>query len=83
MAQTIIETMTFEEWKTRILLRGPTTFTETGKHGWTTIDDILDKKPGGRPGPHWCDASPLPRSQRMYGTYYFNHDVDNAYFYEW
>lgn len=66
--------MTFEAFKQAlVLLRGTENvrFQETGKHGWTSVEDILDGKPSGRPGPHWCDASPIPRTQKLLGTYDF------------
>jgi glucose/arabinose dehydrogenase len=68
--------MTFEEFKSTLTARfGRVAFDERGKHGWTSVEDILDRKPGGTPGPHWCDAAPIPRTQRLLGTYDFNSAV--------
>lgn len=65
--------MTFEEFKARCEKDGNRViYDEHGKHGWTSVEDILDRKPGGRPGPHWCDASHSPRSRYLIGTYSFN-----------
>lgn len=75
MNATTKEQMTFEQFKARLVAqRGErgVSFRETGKHGWTTIEDILDRKPGGHPGPHWCDAAPIPAGYYLLGKYDFN-----------
>lgn len=67
--------ISFEEFKSRLTekfgVRG-VLFDEHGKHGWTSVENILDGKPGGNPGPHWCDAAPNPRQQNLLGNYNFN-----------
>ncbi len=69
----MVKQMTFEEFKASLTRRfGRVLFDEHGKHGWTGVDDILDRKPGGNPGPHWCDAAPCPRGDRLLGKYDFN-----------
>lgn len=75
------EKMTFEEFKSRLFTKfGKVHFREEGKYGWTSVEDILDKHPGGRSGPHWCDASPIPATQWLLGSYNFN--TETAEFYE-
>ncbi len=76
------ETIEFSEFKDRLKdLLGPrgVCFRETGKHGWTTVDDILDRKPGGRPGSHWCDAAYVPMRQKLAGHYDFNSGIATFY----
>ncbi len=67
--------MTFEQFQETLETKfgkGKVSFREQGKHGWSTPEDILNKQPGGRPGPHWCDAAPIPSTQWLLGTYNFN-----------
>lgn len=65
--------ITFEEFKSTLDQRfGRVRYDEHGQNGWTSVDDILEKKPGGRPGPHWCDAAPIPSTGTLVGTYDFN-----------
>jgi hypothetical protein len=77
----ITKAMTFEEFKASLNSRfeGKVIFNEVGKHGWTSVEDILDKKPGGNPGPHWCDAAPIPRNGRLLGNYNFNTGIAEFY----
>jgi hypothetical protein len=68
--------MCFEEFKATLIMKhGRVVFNEVGKYGWTSIEDILDRRPNGNSGPHWCDASPVPRTQRLLGKYDFNMEI--------
>jgi hypothetical protein len=65
--------MTFDQFKSRLTAKfGRVMFDEHGQNGWSSVADILERKPGGTPGPHWCDAAALPRTGRLLGTYNFN-----------
>ncbi len=73
--------MSFEEFKATLIAKhGKVIFDEVGKNGWTSIEDILDKKPGGTPGSHWCDASSVPRGQYLLGKYDFNTEIATFFF---
>ncbi len=66
--------MKFEEFKAALTAKfgeDKVRFAETGKHGWTSLDQMPDRLTHGNPGPHWCDASPVPRTQRLLGKYDF------------
>ncbi len=67
----MVKQMTADEFKAILIEQtgGKVRFDEVGKHGWTSVEDILDKAPGRRPGPHWIDAAPVPRTQRLLGKY--------------
>ena len=71
------EKMTYEQFQARCKeLNGfkRVAFDERGKHGWTKLD-VDDRGPvliPGQPGPHWADAAPWPREQKLIGTYDFN-----------
>ena len=56
------------------------TFRQVGQHGWTSLTDILDRKPGGNPGPHWCDVSYVPARQMLAASYDFNTDTATFYY---
>jgi hypothetical protein len=76
------KTMTFDEFKSTLIARfgeREVFFREVGKHGWTSVNDVLNKDPGGRVGPHWCDAEPH-EGQRLLGHYDFN--TQTATFFE-
>ncbi len=86
MSVTVTESMSFDAFKDRLHRkvgghetwhdqRISISFREVGKHGWTSVEDILDKKPGGQSGPHWCDAAPIPCGQWLLGKYDFNAGV--------
>lgn len=67
--------MTFEEFEAKLVAKfgeKGVRFREHGKHGWTSLDQLPEKLSFGNPGPHWCDASPIPATQRLLGTYNFN-----------
>ena len=72
-------TMTFEEFKANCIFQvgeRHVRFSEHGKHGWSSVDDILDGDFTGKPGSHWCDARRVnPSSQWLIGTYDFNSGV--------
>ena len=70
----IEEKICFDEFKARLRARldGAVSFREEGKHGWTSVEDIMERRPGGRPGPHWCDASFVPSTRWLAGSYNFN-----------
>jgi len=64
--------MTFEEFKATLTERyGKVRFTEAGANGWTSVEDLLNKRPGSASGPHWCDAAPIPGTGHLLGTYDF------------
>jgi len=67
---------TFEEFKNRLVeLHGEKIlYRESGKHGWTSIEPAGNsiKLVPGNPGPHWCDASPIPSKGYLLGKYNFN-----------
>jgi hypothetical protein len=71
------QSMSFEQFKDVLTNKyGRVNFRECGKHGWTSVEDILDRKPGGNPGPHWCDAAnPKPNSTHLFGRYNFNTSI--------
>lgn len=63
--------MTADEFRATLTQKtgGKVRFVEVGKNGWTTVEDALGGRPGGRPGPHWIDAAPIPRTQRLLARY--------------
>lgn len=66
--------MTFDQFKADLERKhgaGQVRFEEFGRHGWTSVESILDGKPVSQPGPHWCDASPRPRTGRLLASYDF------------
>lgn len=77
----ITKAMTFEEFKAAIASRfgKNVIYDERGKHGWTGVESILDGKPVSNPGPHWCDAAPIPRNGRLLGNYNFNTGIAEFY----
>ena len=46
-------------------------FREEGKHGWTSVENILNESFKSDAGPHWIDAC-VPKSQYLLGYYNFN-----------
>jgi len=76
------KTMTFEELKTELIAKfgeKNLRFNEQGKNGWTSVDDILAKKHGGKPGPRWCDIGHNPRTQWLIANYDFNTQIATFY----
>lgn len=75
--------MSFEQFKSRCEAgyAGYIGYREVGKYGWTSVEDILDRKAGGNPGPHYTDAYPMPSGSYCYlrGTY--DHNTNIATFY--
>lgn len=70
--------ISFDEFKARLIAKhgaSRLTFREAGKFGWTSVEDILDRKPGGQTGPHWCDVSFVPGRRLLAGSYNFNTGV--------
>jgi hypothetical protein len=66
--------MSFEEFKDILINRfgkGAVLFTETGKYGWTSLEQMPDKLVHGNPGPHYCEASSIPRGYYLLGIYNF------------
>lgn len=70
--------ITFEQFKATLIDKfGEKNihFREQGQHGWSRIEISNSEQltmSHGNPGPHWCDASPIPATQKLLGTYNFN-----------
>lgn len=68
-----VKTVSFEEFKNVLNQRfGRVLYNEIGKNGWTSLDSVLAGNPTSKPGPHWCEASAIPRTQRLLARYDFN-----------
>jgi hypothetical protein len=76
-------TISFEQFKSELIAKHgekSVRFDEHGKHGWTSLEMIPEKLVHGTPGPHWCDASTVPRSTYLLGSY--NFVTNTAQFFE-
>jgi hypothetical protein len=66
--------MNIEDFKSKLITKfgkDNVRFDEFGKYGWTSIepdDKIGIRLQPGNSGPHWIDASPVPRTQYLLAT---------------
>ena len=75
-------TMTFDTFKDEINLRfGRAYFRHIGEHGWSHIANGSEgiQMDHGQPGPHWCDAIPVPSTGKVLGSYNFNTSIATFY----
>lgn len=78
------EKMSYDEFQERCIKLNAgrrVIFDEHGKHGWSRLD-VDDNGPTLVPeddGPHWCDAAPCPREQRLIGHFDFKTGLATFY----